>query len=235
MARYFVPKKEVNDRRGQQMVKYNPDIHHRRSIRLKGYDYSSPGLYFITICTKDREHLFGEINNDKMVLNHAGLMVQTVWDEIPRYYHHFDIHEFVVMPNHIHGIIEIINTVTTSVTVGADPRVCPDNNTVDLPQSGQTRGSAPTDADNMAGLSYTGRSRLVADAMSLPDIVKRFKTLTTKKYIDGVHKNNWPPFDGKLWQRNYYEHIIRNEKSYYQISEYIQTNPFKWQDDAHYA
>jgi putative transposase len=87
---------------------YNPDIHHRRSIRLQGYDYSRAGAYFITICTQNRE----------MVLNHAGTMIQTVWNEIPFHYTGTEIDEFVVMPNLIHGIVVI-------GAVGAGPRACP--------------------------------------------------------------------------------------------------------------
>ncbi len=96
---------------------YNPAIHHRRSIRLKGYDYSQPGAYFLTLCTQDRKCLYGEIVDDKMCLNDAGQMVQTVWNEIPAYYPGIDIDAFMIMPNHIHGIIKI---------VGAPPRGLPE-------------------------------------------------------------------------------------------------------------
>ncbi|NOY70253.1 MAG: transposase [Deltaproteobacteria bacterium] len=164
-------------------MKYNPDIHHRRSIRLKGYDYSQTGLYFITVCTQDRLCLFGKIEHGEMLTNDAGKMIKIVWEEISSYYPSFKVHEFVVMPNHFHGIIQIKNEST----------------------------------------------------MSLPDIVHRFKTLTTKRYTDGVKNNNWSRFKKKLWQRNYYEHIIRNEISYHQILEYVQTNPLKWQEDTYYA
>ena len=190
-------------------MKYDPDLHHRRSIRLKGYDYSQAGLYFITICTQNRLCVFGEIKNGEMVLNDAGMMIKTVWHEIPVYYHGFNIHEFIVMPNHVHGIIQIISN---SKSVGAGPCACPINEWKQI--IGQPQGVAPT--------------------MSLSDIVHRFKTLTTKRYTDGVKNNNWPRFDKRLWQRNYYEHIIRNEKTYYQISEYIETNPLKWKNDKYY-
>ncbi len=183
-------------------MKYNSDIHHRRSIRLKGYDYLQAGLYFITICTQNRLHFFGEIQNGEMVLNDAGMMINTVWDEIPIYYNGFNLHEFVVMPNHVHGIIQIIPN-----PVGAT-----------------------TGAGGVGGLSHVSVAPL-----SLSDIVHRFKTLTTKQYTDGVKNNNWPRFNKKLWQRNYYEHIIRDEKAYHQISEYIQTNPLTWQDDKYYV
>ena len=188
-------------------MKHNPKIHHRRSIRLKGYDYSQAGLYFITICTQNRLCLFGDIKNEGFIFNDSGRMVQTIWNEIPIYYDGFNIHEFVVMPNHIHGIIEIKNKL-----VGAGPRACPDID--DESTKGQPQGVAPT--------------------MSLSDIVHRFKTLTTKRYTDGVKQKNWQRFDKKLWQRNYYEHIIRDENSYLKISKYIKTNPLKWQDDTYY-
>ena len=79
----------------------------RRSIRLKEYDYTQAGFYFITICTQNRICLFGKIENGEMALNDAGKMIQTAWNEIPIYYNGFDVDEFVVMPNHIHGIIKI--------------------------------------------------------------------------------------------------------------------------------
>jgi putative transposase len=192
------------------------NLHVRKSIRLKGYDYSQAGLYFITICTQNRLCLFGEIENGEMVLNDAGMMIKTVWHEIPVYYHKFNVREFVVMPNHIHGIIQIISN---PKPVGAGPRVCPIN------EWQQT---------NRQPHKTIGQPQGVAPTMSLSDIVHRFKTLTTKRYTDGVNNNYWPRFNKKLWQRNYYEHIIRDEKSYYQISEYIQTNPLKWQNDKYY-
>ena len=97
---------------------FDPKIHHRRSIRLQGYDYSQAGMYFITLCTQKRECLLGEIVDGHIQLNDAGRMVQTVWDEIPSHYSGADIDVFIAMPNHIHGIIAI---------VGAGPRACPDS------------------------------------------------------------------------------------------------------------
>ena len=173
---------------------YNPDIHHRRSIRLKGYDYSQTGAFFVSICTHNRQCLFGEIMDGKMVWNDAGQMVLAVWDEMPGNYPGVETDEFVIMPNHIHGIVGL---------VGAGPRACPDN--------GQPQGVAPT--------------------LSLPDVVHRFKTMTTKRYTDGVKQSGWPPYPGKLWQRNYYEHIIRNENELNRIREYIISNPMKWESD----
>ena len=89
-------------------MKYNPDIRHRRSIRLQGFDYSQAGAYFVSICTQNRECLFGEIVEGKMVLNDAGRIVQTVWDDLPNHYLDVELDECVVMPNHVHGIVVIV-------------------------------------------------------------------------------------------------------------------------------
>ena len=96
------------------MTKYNPKIHNRRSIRLKEYDYSQKGLYFITICTHNHLCLFGKISNGKMILNDAGKIAKKCWLDIPEHYPNTRLHEYVIMPNHVHGIIEII------VSVGAN-------------------------------------------------------------------------------------------------------------------
>ena len=97
---------------------YDPEIHHRRSIRLRGYDYSLANAYYVTICTQDKLHLFGKVIDGKMVLNDAGRMIEKLWTEIPQYYPSFNVDVFQVMPNHFHGIV---------VIVGAGPRACPEN------------------------------------------------------------------------------------------------------------
>ena len=98
-------------------MKYNPDKHHRRSIRLQGYDYSQPGIYFITLCTQNRECLFGEILNGEMRLNEFGKIAHQCWLEIPQHFPHVQLDEFVVMPDHIHGIIVLNNIVVVVVGV----------------------------------------------------------------------------------------------------------------------
>jgi len=154
---------------------YNPNIHRRRSIRLQGYDYSRAGAYYVTLCTQNRECLFGEIKNGKMVLNDAGRMVQIVHDEMGPNYPGVETDDFIVMPNHIHGII---------ILVGAGPCACPDNpcacsdGPCACPDTGQPRND--------------GQPRGVAPTLSLPDVVHRFKTMTTKRYTDGVDNPlNW--------------------------------------------
>lgn len=188
---------------------YDPQIHQRRSIRLKNYDYSQAGLYFVTICSQNRLCLFGNIADGEMNSNDAGEMVRTVWEQISTHYQGVEIDQFVVMPNHIHGIIAL---------VGAGPRACPD---------GGKPGDGQRDDGQPQGVAPTG--------FSLSDVVHRFKTMTTKKYTDGVKQHDWQPFSAKLWQRNYYEHIIRNDESYLEIADYIQTNPKRWQEDTYHV
>ncbi|MDR1831363.1 MAG: transposase [Fusobacteriaceae bacterium] len=183
-------------------MRYNPDIHHRRSVRLKSYDYAQNGAYFVTICVQDRRCLFGEIMNEGMTLNGAGKMIKSVLDEMPNHYDGIRLGKYTIMQNHIHLIIEI---------VGAGPRACPENR--QSPEcAGQPQGVAPT-------------------RLSLNDIVHRIKTLTTKRYADGVKQENWSSFNKRLWQRNYYERIIRDEAEYAHIAEYIINNPANWDKD----
>lgn len=171
-------------------MKYNPEIHHRRSIRLKGYDYSQAGLYFITICTQHRQCLFGRVAKGEMGMNDAGEMVTQQWHDLTNRFNQIELHEFIVMPNHCHGIIEM---------------------TGGVPLVGTLTG------------------------MTVGNIVGAFKSLTTNAYIKGVNQRGWEVFNGKLWQRNYYERIIRNQEAYLRISRYIQTNPLRWQKDIYHA
>ncbi|MCI0595059.1 MAG: hypothetical protein L0Z48_00785 [candidate division Zixibacteria bacterium] len=184
-------------------MKYNPDIHHRRSIRLKEYDYAQAGAYFVTVCTQGREDFFGEIKNGEMVLNGAGKMVQTAWDALPERFPEIELDEFMVMPNHVHGIIVMGGAPLVS-TVGGAP------------------GEDRTDAKNRAG---------TRPAPTLGEIVGVFKSITTLEYVRAIKRCHWPPFPGRLWQRNYFEHIIRNEKTLAKIREYIVNNPQRWRFD----
>jgi putative transposase len=204
-------------------MRHNLRKSNRRSIRLPGYDYSQAGAYFVTICAKGQECLFGNIVNREMVLNNAGQMVETVWNELPKFYPSVSIDAFQIMPNHIHGII-VITRQDDVPTVGAGPRACPffaqPREGGRRPKGGQPRGVAPT-----------GEKSGFEGVLSLPDIVHRFKTMTTKRYADGVKQHGWPSFPGKLWQRNYYEHIIRDENDMARIREYITNNPAQWDTD----
>jgi len=163
-------------------------------MRLEGY-YSQEGWYFITICTQDRRCMFGEIIGNRVQLNDAGLMVESWWRKLAGKFPIVQTDEYVVMPNHFHGIIN----------VGAAPCGRPTTRN----ESGQTHRVAPT----------------------LADIVHWIKTMTTNKYIRGVKEGDWPPFRKKLWQRNYYEHVIPDEEELNHFRQYIGDNPANWQKD----
>jgi REP element-mobilizing transposase RayT len=215
---------------------YNPDKHHRRSIRLKGYDYSQAGLYFITICIQNRACLFGKIENGVMILNDAGRMVEKWFYELGNKYPDKCCHEMVVMPNHFHCIIEnkrldamTLDNATTVAHVGAPLRGRPEN--VERGRPENVEHACPENdqlrhPQNQYGIDNKKYGATIGNAMDW------FKTMTTNEYIRGVKKCGWQQFDGKLWQRNYWEHIIRNEMSYMKISDYILSNPIKWDNDA---
>lgn len=197
---------------------YNPHIHHRKSIRLNRYDYSQAGLYFITICVQKRKCLFGEIENGKMMLNDAGKMIEKWYYELENKYPDIKCDEMILMPNHFHCIVKNVGPVE------ADLRVCPDEITL---CDNAKLDNDPILGDNSILDCYPklGEHR----GSPLHRVVQWFKTMSTNEYIRGVKNLGWRSFDGKLWQRNYYEHIIRNERSYQTIANYIINNPAKWQ------
>jgi REP element-mobilizing transposase RayT len=176
-------------------MKYNPDIHHRRSIRLKGYDYTQPGAYFITFCTYQRMHLFGEVVNGEMVLNDAGKIAQEEWFNTAKLRPYVKLYdgEFVVMPNHGHGIIWIEDE-----------------------QWAQQR-RAPAETTERFGKPLKG---------SIPTIVRAYKSAVTYA-VNGIENRR----GAVLWQSNYYEHVIRNDRELQNIGWYILNNPHNWQLD----
>ncbi len=206
-------------------MSFNPNIHNRKSIRLKGYDYSQTGLYFITICVQNRLCLFGEIIDGEMKLNDAGKMVDHEWMKLPERFKNIHLHEYVVMPNHFHAILEIVGNVVGATLVVAqndgalNPVTVSCVDTDVITNIGQPQGIAPTDVP-------TEKSKTIGD------IVGAFQSIVTVEYIRGVKTMNWKPFNRKLWQRNYWEHIIRNENDYQRISKYIINNPRNWNNDS---
>ena len=216
-------------------MKHNPDNHDRRSIRLKEYDYSQSGWYYVTICTQNKKLLFGQILNDKMQLNDAGCMVKKWYFEMQNKYPNVKCDNNIIMPNHIHAIIQI------TPTVGADLCVCPGNSNNQRSNKSESTEGEMGD-ENMGekpgeqpgehtGSPQHSPQRSPQQDSSIPRIVQWFKTMTTNEYILNVKKYNWQPFTGKLWQRNYYEHIIRDKKDLNRIQKYITENPIKWNDD----
>lgn len=197
-------------------------IHRRRSLRLKGYDYTMAGAYFVTICTQDRVCLFGDVAADAMCLNAAGQMVATLWDGVAARFSSIEIDQFVVMPNHLHGILVFPDAdAREATTKGATTR--------GATTRGATTRVAPTDPA-IVGAPLVGAP--ITDApVRLGDVVGAFKSLTTNGYIDGVKTHGWTEFRDRLWQRNYYEHIIRDEPALNRIRRYIDENPARWEFD----
>jgi len=176
------------------MAKFDPKIHHRRSIRLKEYDYTQPGAYFITMCTYQRMHVFGEVTNGEMILNETGKIARDEWFKTAKLRPYVELYEdeFVVMPNHGHGIIWI-----------------------DGDWARQRR--APTENSEKFGKPVEG---------SIPTIVRAYKSAVTYA-VNGAQNMR----GAVLWQKNYYEHIIRNDRELNNIGWYIVNNPLNWQLD----
>jgi putative transposase len=169
-------------------MKSDSKDHHRRSIRLKDYDYAQPGGYFVTIVTQSRKCLFGEIVEAEMRLSDAGRIIQTAWNDLPNHYANFEVDTFVVMPNHIHGIINLVD-----LPVGAGFKPAPTN----------------------AGTRH-----------SLSEMVRAFKTFSARRINNSRNTSGT-----SVWQRNYFEHVIRSEESLHRIRQYIIDNPAQWEFD----
>jgi REP element-mobilizing transposase RayT len=175
-------------------MKHDSNCHRRRSSRLKGYDYSRAGAYLVTVCTQGRACLFGDVVGGEMRLNAAGRVVEQCWSNIPRHFSHVELDEFVVMPNHVHGIVVIIEN------VGAT-------------HASPLRWRRPT---HPAG----------PKKRSIGAVVGSFKSAVTKRINE---LRNTP--GTSIWQRNYYEHVMRDDASLCRIREYIVQNPLQWEYD----
>lgn len=182
-----------------QKPKFDPQKHHRKSIRLQGYDYSQAGAYYVTIVTYQRDCLFGEVVHGEMVLNEYGKIADECWRAIPAHFPFVELGANVVMPNHVHGVIVII-----------------DNDRADALASAR-RGAiyrAPTTTEKF-GKPVKG---------SLPTIVRTYKAAVTRRIGRELNATG-------IWQRNYYEHIIRDEKDLQNKTDYIEANPSLWDED----
>lgn len=168
--------------------------HHRHTIRLKEFDYSSNDIYYVTIVTQDRQCIFGDIIDGIILLNQAGCMIDRWLNELPNKFPGIIIDSYVIMPNHVHFLI---------IHVGADLCVCTNEEKEYIPPK-------------------------------LAGIVQWFKTMTTNDYIRGVRDGICPSFNKRIWQRDYYEHIIRNYAEFQEKREYIKSNPSLWNSDEHH-
>ena len=169
---------------------FSPQRKNRRSIRLKGYDYSQAGAYFVTICAQNRQCLFGDIADGKMVLNKYGKIVADEWKKTAEIRREIELDEWIVMPNHFHAIVVMTD---------------------------------PVGAIHELPLQMSQKQRR---KMTLPKLIGRFKMLSSKR----INKLRNTP-GTKLWQRNYYEHIICNDDELHCTREYIINNPLKWESD----
>lgn len=170
-----------------------------KSTRLQDWDYGSNAAYFVTICTQNREHYFGEITNGIMQLSEIGYMANKYWSEIPKHFPFVELDEFVIMPNHVHGIIVINKS---------------DN------------GKSNDERSPILNNDTTYKNKFGPQSKNLASIVRGFKigvTINARK----IHADF-------AWQSRFHDHIIRNDESFYKISDYIKNNPTKWTDDKFY-
>lgn len=223
-------------------------IHRRRSIRLKGYHYAQNGAYFVTLCTHNRECLFGDIVNGTMNLNGLGNVAKQCWEDIPKHFPHVELDEWVIMPNHIHGIICIVGAKNFSPQMHemGNDLVPFHNDAAQLPNDSSQIidgfNATHLGANGSYGASYGANDYLPlrqhGTSKTIGSIVRGFKIGVTKwaRNVGANHDlfvaKNFSPH--RIWQRNYYEHIIRNEKSLHNIREYIFNNPKNWHLDKMY-
>jgi len=228
----------------------------RRSIRLRGYDYSRAGAYFVTICAQDRACLFGEVVDGVMVLNEAGVMLAEHWTALPQRFPTITLDAFVVMPNHLHCVLvlhdasgagghegrpydDVVrdtdvddddNADVGAPLVGARGDGSADHDAVDVDASGAGgHEGRPYDDNADVGAPLVGARHDTAARLGL--VIGAFKSMTTVAYGRGVRQFAWPTFRGRLWQRNYYEHIVRDNAEMDRIRGYIAENPSKWAVD----
>ncbi|MFP5271613.1 transposase [Coleofasciculus sp.] len=199
-------------------MNFHPDYYHRHSIRLKGYNYAQPGAYFVTLCTYQRHCWFGEIRNGKMGLNQIGKIVAQEWLYSAQLRQEIQLDAWIIMPNHLHGIVIIT------------PSKERNNHPIDPIDKGNNPGfpqfeyTSPTGKQPDTPLSNLPIHR---PARSLSSFIAGFKSTVTKR-INLMRQSIGTP----IWQRNYYEHIIRNQKSLFNIRNYIINNPRRWESDA---
>lgn len=187
-------------------MKYNPQIHHRRSIRLKGHDYTQAGEYFVTICVKDRECILGNISLDQVKLSRIGEIAKECWERIPQHFSNAGLDEYVIMPNHVHGVIVLTDLVGTRHAVSS--------------QEARSR------QENTSVQCAEHFSKPVCG--SLPTIIRSFKSAASKR----IHEAGFPSF---AWQSRFYEHVIRGDRDLDRIRAYILENPSNWFNDDNFA
>ncbi len=217
---------------------YDPDKHHRRSIRLPGYDYRQAGGYFVTICVQDDGCLFGKVEAGRMHLNRMGRIVQQQWHRLPRHFPHVLLDAFVVMPNHLHGII-VIGARGNDNRGRRGEAFAPDRSDGFEEGTPQSRGVSSGSAANASPLQQhqppsppqqPPPSPTGTEPGSLGAVVQNFKSVSTRR-VNRVRKTP----GASLWQRNYWEHVIRRRRDLERIRRYIHENPARWGRDRYYV
>jgi REP element-mobilizing transposase RayT len=211
-------------------TKYNPNIHNRRSIRKKGYDYSQAGWYYVTICTYKKEYLFGEIVNERMALSTCGEIVKETLLDIPDRYKNVSLDEWVIMPNHLH-IILVIRRKHVGVPLAGTPTS--EAGTLTSETGTLTNKVGIPTNDIGIGARPIPTSKKTNNKLTLGMIVGAFKSLCVHNWLSYINYNNLKK-RCLLWQSNFYEHIIRDEQYYLRIKEYITNNPKNWVKNEEY-
>ena len=230
----------------------------RKSLRLPDYDYSQPGAYFITVGTQGRRCLFGEIENGTIKLSILGQIAEKVWENLPERFPNIICDNYIIMPNHIHGIIEIVaaglaparEIRSALVAAGLAPAL---RQSQGLPlQHTIENFTNVLNAQNQSDPVGAGLAPVLGQPQGLPlhqpneckelpprhtigDMVGAYKSLVANECMKIFRVNNNNKTLGKLWQRNYYEHVIRDERDYEAIVDYIQTNPDNWERDEEFS
>jgi putative transposase len=217
----------------------SPPERRRRPTRLAGHDYASPGWYVVTICTQDRALLLGEVRQGVVRFSDAGLMVERWWKQLPSRFPGIALDVHVVMPNHLHGIVIVHDPLDLSLATAFNADLV--GRDVALNVAEYARPVAPTaSASNPGGHAGpplrghtlpAGEPPSEVNACSLTDVIGWFKTMTTNEYIRGVKTLNWEPFNRHLWQRSFYDTMIRSDRHLYRARTYIEANPFNWDTD----
>ena len=261
-------------------MNFNPEIHHRRSIRLKGYDYASEGLYFITICVRNHLELLGEIINEEMILNEFGEIAQEEWAATPNIRENITLGEFQIMPNHIHGIIQINFSKgnpedigkfkSPSQTIGAIIRgfkgaatkriknlIRENRDKINYRSTGESQfapiklGSGQTSGESQFAPIKPDSGQTSGESQFAPIKLGSGQTSGESQFApikpdsgQTSGESQFAPTDialtenldlsKSIWQRDYYEIIIRDSRAYNNISNYIINNPKKWAEDKFY-
>lgn len=176
---------------------------------MRGYDYAQDGFYFVTICVKNQIECFGSVSDSRMNLNEFGKIVENCWHDLINHYWNCRLDEFIIMPNHVHGIVEINNFARNHMYEGAGLK--------------PARTDPPARTDLVNNNEKCDRAKLFK--YSLSEIIRGFKSFSSRRINEINQKNVF------RWQRSFHDHIIRDEKSLWRIREYIKNNPSKWEVD----